>query len=127
MAFAKFHLYPTHLQQEAVHMKLMCHPERLSILDFLYQNGPQSVKDIVRHSPLHHKVVSQHLSILRKSDLISYTEKFPTIIYAVNEEVLEKVTESFSSFCHRFAVPPDTIKNPLPDFQKNHIPHAELD
>ena len=89
MAFSKAHLYAQDLQHQATFAKALAHPERIAILRFLEFNGPSTVLEIAERSPLHYAVVSQHLKILRRQQLLHAKESYPYTIYSINLVRLE--------------------------------------
>ena len=109
MAFSRAVLYEQQLQQCALYAKAISHPEGIAIIKLLKKNGTSSVNRIAMNSPLHLNTVSQHLSILRKTGLVTYEEKFPHIYYSINEEVFNVASVTLLDFFSQFN-PIDTYR-----------------
>ena len=94
-------------QRQAEICSALSHPVRLMILDLL-QDGNKSCTDILSYIDIPKTNLSQHLSVLRKAQLVDYKKKglyqfyyllIPEIKKACSmvKEVLIKQTESASS------------------------------
>lgn len=99
MAFSKARSYSVDFQQIAEYAKVLCHPERLSILQFLREHGSASVREIAYHSPLSYPVVSQHIALLRRADLLELEIEHPYYCYMVNIDQFERVYRKLQWYC----------------------------
>jgi DNA-binding transcriptional ArsR family regulator len=84
MAFSKaenFKLLPV-LQARLA--KAICHPARITVLTHLYENGKSSFKDIAENIPLARPTISQHMRILRDTELVIADQEPPNTFYELN-------------------------------------------
>jgi ArsR family transcriptional regulator, arsenate/arsenite/antimonite-responsive transcriptional repressor len=80
------------LDQEsfALLCKALSHPARLKIIQYLKEVDQCICGTIVETLPLAQSTVSQHLKVLKKSDLIRGEVDGPRTCYCLNPGVLEK-------------------------------------
>lgn len=71
------------LQMEADFLKAIAHPTRLRILELL-QGGELCVCDITADLELEQSNVSQHLTVLKRQDLVSSRKDGLRVMYSVN-------------------------------------------
>ena len=98
MAFAKWTSYSDELNLISASSKILSHPERLQILMILKHEGPKTVNEIARLSPLSRPTISQHLKILRDINFVDWREHHPNNFYSINQEISEKCLKSIVSF-----------------------------
>lgn len=65
-------------------LKAMANPQRLRVLCLLLE-GERSVGEINAEIPLSQSALSQHLAVLRESQLVSTRRESQTVYYAVPE------------------------------------------
>lgn len=87
MAFSKAHRFHPADYHYSLICKALSHPARISILRILYEHGKCEVKQLLNTIPLHRDTVSQHLRILREMHVINAEQKYPTVIYWLNEDL----------------------------------------
>lgn len=75
--------------------KALGHPARVAIIEYLVKNGTAIAGDIVKALPLAQPTVSQHLKELKSAGLIKGDIKGNTVMYAVDETLLEKLQMYF--------------------------------
>lgn len=68
-------------------MKALSDPTRLSIVQFLQQNGATCVCDIVNHLNQPQPTISRHLNHLKSVDLLSSERKGTWIWYHINADL----------------------------------------
>ena len=71
------------LQMEGDLLKVLAHPTRLRILGLL-QEGEHCVCDITADLELEQANVSQHLTVLKRQDLVSSRKEGLKVMYRVN-------------------------------------------
>ena len=103
MAFPKTHDYSHRKREASSFAKLLSHPERIEIIEYLLRHGPSTVKSIVRRSPLSLPTVSQHLKYLREAGLLSAYPAYPYIYYDVLEPELSKCTRNVHAILNLLA------------------------
>jgi|GEM_PF-3398240 DNA-binding transcriptional ArsR family regulator len=79
-------------------LRAFVHPLRLKMLSTISSYGSIFVKDIHTLLKLEQSLVSQHLRILRQSDLVVATRKGKFIYYSVNFDVVDEVIDSVYYF-----------------------------
>ncbi|MEL6559999.1 MAG: metalloregulator ArsR/SmtB family transcription factor [Bacteroidota bacterium] len=72
-------------------LKVMGHPARLSILEFLASSPSCICNDIVDELPLAQPTISRHLSELKRVGLIKGRISGKNICYCINEEAIAEV------------------------------------
>lgn len=88
MAFSKSKLYPDDDQIISGFMKALDHPARLQILRRLAKEGPITVEELREDHPICRSALSGHLRTLRKADLVTWKEKYPSTYYAINGKAI---------------------------------------
>ena len=86
------------LQQLAKYAKVLSHPARLMILQFLAEKKVCISGDITNEIPLSRTTVSQHLKELKKVDLIQGSIEGLKINYCMNYDSIKKLTEALDQF-----------------------------
>ena len=77
--------------------KALSHPARIKILKILLDKNICMCGHIVELLPLAQSTVSQHLKELKKAGFIKGEIEGPKTCYCLNEDVLAKAKESFST------------------------------
>ena len=87
--------------QEEVYManlaKAFSHPVRIKILKILNEKNVCMCGEIVELLPLAQSTVSQHLKELKKAGLIKGDISGPKICYCLDDDVIAKARDLFSS------------------------------
>ena len=110
MTYSKTDLFENELQRIAEIAKVLSHPARLAILEYLSNKATCISGDISNELPLSRTTVSQHLQELKKANLIQGTIEGVKINYCLNPETfnelkkllngfLDKITESHATCC----------------------------
>jgi DNA-binding transcriptional ArsR family regulator len=102
MAFSKADKYCEQLQMLSHYSKALIHPERPMILEYLLEEGPLTVIDLTKRSPLSQTAISQHLENLRTKDLVGFHESFPFTHYNVKVANVVRMREVLNSFLGKF-------------------------
>lgn len=98
MGFSKASAFPLEQQALAICGKIIAHPARIQIIEFLYTNGSSCVMEIATTIPLSYKSIGQHLAKLRELGILKAEEKTPFIYYTLDKEILEEVAELMVCF-----------------------------
>jgi DNA-binding transcriptional ArsR family regulator len=83
--------------------KALAHPVRIKILKILNEQNVCMCGDIVELLPLAQSTVSQHLKELKRVGLIKGNIEGPKICYCINEEILNKARNSFTTLFSRMS------------------------
>jgi len=88
---AKTELFDESLQQAAVYFKVLSHPARLAIINYLVETGTCITGDITEVLPLSRTTVSQHLQELKDCNLIQGMVDGSKVNYCINAIGLEDI------------------------------------
>lgn len=86
------------LQQLAKYAKVLSHPARLMILQFLAEKKICISGDITDEIPLSRTTVSQHLKELKQADLIQGSIEGKKVNYCMNYPSIKKLTKAMDHF-----------------------------
>lgn len=98
MRKAKVTINTEKLEASSEIMRALAHPLRMKILDFIDENGEVNVNQIYNTLNLEQSITSQHLRILRLTDLVLAHRRGKFIQYSVNYEKLEKANKAVLTF-----------------------------
>ena len=73
--------------------KSIGHPIRVSIIRIIYENETLSVGEIQNYLKIHQPVISLHLGILRKHNIISAVKKGKNNFYFIKNKSISQVVE----------------------------------
>ncbi|MCK9480969.1 MAG: metalloregulator ArsR/SmtB family transcription factor [Bacteroidia bacterium] len=95
MAKSKRSLFSDKDSETAEIAKSLGHPARVQILKLLLMKSPQNCSEIVEQIPLAQATVSQHLSELKHSGMITDKREANMVLYSANKE---RVVNAFNLF-----------------------------
>ncbi len=78
--------------------KVLGHPARIAILEYLMQQKTCICGDLVDELPLAQATVSQHLKELKNAGLIKGEIEGTSVCYCINEEVWEESRDMLLNF-----------------------------
>jgi DNA-binding transcriptional ArsR family regulator len=93
---AKTELFDESLQQAAVYFKVLSHPARLAIINYLVETGTCITGDITEELPLSRTTVGQHLQELKACNLIQGTVDGAKVNYCINAIGLDNIIKTLS-------------------------------
>ncbi len=82
-------------------LRAMAHPLRLKILNFIDSNEKINVNKIYNTLKLEQSITSQHLRILRVTDLVGTERDGKFIYYNINYDKVAKAVAAISNFVHQ--------------------------
>lgn len=88
MTYSKTSLFEKELQESADFFKSLAHPARLAILKYLANTKVCMTGDITEYIPLSRTTVGQHLTELKRLNLIKGVIEGSKVNYCLNNEVL---------------------------------------
>jgi len=88
---AKTELFDESLQDAAAFFKVLSHPARLAIINYLIETGTCINGDITEVLPLSRTTVSQHLQELKDCNLIQGTVDGAKVNYCINTVGLDDI------------------------------------
>ena len=107
----KLDLFEVEQQEIAALAKVLAHPARIAILQFLATTPTCISGDISDFLPLSRTTVSQHLKDLKKAELIKGEVEGLKIKYCLNKKGIEKLKQVFGEFLEEII--PEEEKNCL--------------
>ena len=105
MVVAKTGLFDESLQMKANLFKVLAHPARLQILQFLAKSKTCISGDISEELSLGRTTVNQHLSELKKAGLIQGQVEGVKTNYCLDYEKIEEMKNLLSGFLDEFQTP----------------------
>jgi len=82
----------------AKYAKVLSHPVRVYILEFLAKQACCFSGDLDKLLPIARSTLSQHLKELKNADLIQGNIEYPKIRYCLNTEKWEEAKKMFTGF-----------------------------
>jgi len=107
MVVSKTELFNEDLQERANLFKVLAHPARLQILQFLAHSGSCITGDISEHFPLTRTTVNQHLKELKDAGLICGHMEGAKIVYCLNYLKLKKMEVILTGILNEIQLPHD--------------------
>ena len=98
MTYAKTELYQADQQEIAKIAKVLSHPARVAIIQFLAKKRVCISGDISNELPLSRTTVSQHLSELKESGIIQGEVSGLNVCYCLDLKVVEHIKNLFGGF-----------------------------
>lgn len=71
----------------------LAEPTRRNILEMLAKNGPLSATDIYDQFPASHPAISQHLKVLRETNLVRVEKRAQQRMYSINPETMSELEQ----------------------------------
>ncbi len=96
--YAKVEDFTTEQQEIARYAKLLAHPARVAIIEYLAKENRCISGDISSELPLSRTTVSQHLQELKNNELIKGEVEGQTVCYCINWKTYNKVQKLFNKF-----------------------------
>ena len=88
--------------------KVLGHPARIAILEYLAKTKTCICNDLVNEIGLAQATISQHLKELKKVEIIQGTIEGTSICYCLNDEKWKEIKDTFQVFLNIF---PETNTN----------------
>ena len=95
---AKIEGFSKKLQKIAASAKLLAHPARVAILEFLSSQEVCMTGDISGHLPLSRGSVNQHLTALKEAGWVKGTIRGSKICYCLDNKKIISDTDELSAF-----------------------------
>lgn len=109
MVVSKTELFDEALQQQAVYFKVLAHPARLQILQFLAETNNCISGDISDELPLSRTTVNQHLKELKDAGLIKGHIEGVKMKYCLDSEKVNEMKTLITSFLDEIQLPDNFI------------------
>ena len=111
MVVSKTGLFDEELQKRANLFKVLAHPARLQILQFLIQSRTCLTGDISEHFPLTRATVNQHMKELRDAELICGHMRGSKLVYCLDLEKVKEMEEILTRLLNEISLPADFCCN----------------
>ncbi len=103
MTYAKNDVFTADLQTLAAFTKVLAHPARLAILNYLAEQNQCISGDITDVIPLSRTTVSQHLQELKNAGLIHGTVSGTRVYYCLDPEKINELKTKLHAFMEKLA------------------------
>jgi ArsR family transcriptional regulator len=77
-------------------MRALAHPLRIRMLQFIDTKGTAFVNEIYEAMDIEQSIASQHLRILRQSNLVFTRREQKFVFYSVNYAIMQQATQAAS-------------------------------
>ena len=98
MGLTKSEIFTEEQNQIAKIAKVLGHPARIAILDFLIKSKSCVCGDLVKEIGLAQPTISQHLKELKNVGIIKGSIEGTSVCYCINEEKWAEIETLFTSF-----------------------------
>lgn len=98
MGITKSELFSDKKNKLSVMFKVLGHPARLAILQYIINQKACICNDLVEELGLAQATISQHLKELKNSGLIKGTIEGKSVCYCIDEVVWKAFSEEFQTF-----------------------------
>ena len=103
MTYAKKEVFTPELQELAAFAKVLAHPARLAILDYIAGQNQCISGDITSEIPLSRTTVSQHLQELKNAGLIHGTVSGTRVYYCLEADKILELKARMHNFMEKLA------------------------
>ncbi len=98
MGITKNHIFNDYQNETASITKVLGHPARIAIIQHISQNEYCNCNDLVKATGLAQPTVSQHLSEIKKINVLKEKYKGKNTFYAIDLEVLNQYRRKINDF-----------------------------
>lgn len=86
----------------ATYAKVIGHPARVAIIDYLLEHNSCICNDLVEEFPLSQSTISQHLKELKQVGIIKGEIEGPKMCYCIDEKVWKKIQDEFNALFNAY-------------------------
>ena len=98
MGVTKTHIFSLAQNELAQVAKVLAHPARIAILEFISKQEGCICTDLVDEIGLAQPTISQHLNEIKKIGLLKGTFEGKNLCYCINQEKWQELQHLFASF-----------------------------
>ena len=98
MGITKNYIFDDYQNEMAAITKVLGHPARISILQYISKNEYCNCNDLVKATGLAQPTVSQHLSEIKRIQLLTQKSQGKNIFYAINLNLLHQYRREINDF-----------------------------
>ena len=103
MGITKKEIFTAEQNEIAKIAKVLGHPARIAILEYISNSKNCICNDLVNEIGLAQATISQHLKELKKVEIIQGTIEGTSICYCINKEKWEETKDTFQVFFNIFS------------------------
>jgi len=104
MGTTKSELFTTRQNELAKAAKVLAHPARVAILEYISKQDACICNDLVDVIGLSQPTISQHLNEIKKIGLLQGNFEGKNLCYCINRERWQELQESFQSFFNQITL-----------------------
>lgn len=101
MGVTKTEIYPEGQNQLASFFKVLGHPARIAILQYIINQKACICNDLVGELGLAQATISQHLKELKSIGIIKGAIEGKSVCYCIDEDVWKKIQADFNTFLNQ--------------------------
>ncbi|WP_046744169.1 ArsR/SmtB family transcription factor [Kordia zhangzhouensis] len=98
MGITKNHIFDEYQNETALITKVLGHPARISILQYISKNEYCNCNDLVKATGLAQPTISQHLSEIKRIKLLKQKTQGKNIFYAIDLNLLNQYRRNINDF-----------------------------
>ena len=98
MGFTKKHIFTEQQNLIANYTKVIGHPARVSIIQYVSENKDSNCNTLVKAIGLAQPTISQHLAEIRKTGLLKQKIKGKNLFYSINQDKLNECRRLVNDF-----------------------------
>ncbi len=103
MTYSKIEAFSSELQELATFAKVLSHPARMAILNYLSEQSQCISGDITEEIPLSRTTVSQHLQELKNAGLVHGTVSGTRVFYCLETGKINELKTKMHDFLEKLA------------------------
>ena len=101
MGSSKLHIHSQKINEIAGIAKVLAHPARVAILEYISKQESCICSDLVDEIGLSQPTISQHLKVINEADLLEGTFEGKSICYCLNIKKFENFQKTLNSFFNK--------------------------
>ncbi len=98
MGLTKSEIFTNQQNKLASQFKVLAHPARIAILQYIINQNTCICNDLVEELGLAQATISQHLKELKNIGIIQGTIEGKSVCYCIEEKVWNEIQEEFNAF-----------------------------
>ena len=98
MGITKWQIHSIDANQVAAISKVLAHPARVAILEYISKQNNCICNDLVDEIGLAQATISQHLKVIKNANLISSRVKGTNQYYCINKHILNQFHATMNTF-----------------------------
>jgi predicted transcriptional regulator len=107
MGLTKSEIFTDQQNKLASRFKVLAHPARIAILQYIINQDACICNDLVEELGLAQATISQHLKELKNIGIVQGTIEGKSVCYCIDEKVWNEIQEEFNIFFNQGVKPPN--------------------